>query len=313
MLQYIFKRVLWAIPTVIGVLILLFSLTYLLPGDPATIMLGPRATPELVKEFNQRLHLNEPVYTRLAYYLSAVIHGDLGESVWSGHRVSSLIAESLPHTILLAFTSLGFAAFVGIFLGAFATIYKKGPIGQLVKVLSLVGVAVPDFVAACLLLLTFSVSFHLFPVIGAGKTGNIPDIIYHLILPASALAIGWIGYLSRLTMETMLEVLDSDYIRTAKAYGAPRKYVVYKYALKNAVIPAISVIGLGVGKLLGGAVFVEMIFNRPGLGKLIVDAVYARDLPVVQGGILVATLMFIAANIFADISYAYFNPQIQYD
>jgi len=312
-LQYIIKRILWAIPTVVGALIILFCLTYFLPGDPATIMLGPRASPELVKELNQRLHLNEPVYTRLAYYLSGVVHGDLGESVWSGHKVSSLIAEALPHTILLALCSLGFAAFVGIFLGAFATIYKESLIGQLVTVSSLVGVAVPDFVAACLLLLTFSVSLNLFPVIGAGEAGNISDIIYHLILPATALAIGWIGYLSRLTRETMLEVLDSDYIRTAKAYGAPRKYIVYKYALKNAVIPAISVIGLGIGKLLGGAVFVEIIFSRPGLGKLVVDAVYARDFPVVQGGILIATLLFVAANILADISYGYFNPQIQYD
>jgi len=208
---------------------------------------------------------------------------------------------------------MGLAALVGIFLGVFATIYKESIIDHLVTGISLVGVAVPDFVAACLLLLIFAVHLNLFPVLGAGEAGNIADEIHHLILPVISLAIGWIGYLSRLTRETMLEVIDSDYIRVAKAFGIPAKHIYYKYALKNAIIPIITVIGLGIGKLLGGAVLVEIIFNRPGLGKLVVDAVYARDLPVVQGGILMATLLFVLANLIADISYAYIDPRIQYE
>ena len=313
MLKYVIKRILWIVPTVLGVLILLFGLTYFLPGDPASVMLGPRATPELIKDLNHRLHLDRPVYTRLGYYILGVLRGDLGESVWSRHKVSSLIANALPYTITLAVCSMGLAALVGIFLGVFATIYKESIIDHLVTGISLVGVAVPDFVAACLLLLIFAVHLNLFPVLGAGEAGNIADRIHHLILPVISLAIGWIGYLSRLTRETMLEVLDSDYIRVAKAFGMPAKYIHYKYALKNAVIPTITVIGLGIGKLLGGAVLVEIIFNRPGLGKLVVDAVYARDLPVVQGGILIATLLFVLANLIADISYAYIDPRIQYE
>lgn len=313
MLKYVIKRILWIIPTVLGVLILLFSLTYFLPGDPASVMLGPRATPELIKDLNHRLHLDQPVYTRLGYYILGVLRGDLGESVWSGHKVSSLIVNSLPYTIILAVCSMGLAALVGIFLGVFATIYKESIIDHLVTGISLVGVAVPDFVAACLLLLIFAVHLNLFPVLGAGEAGNIADEIHHLILPVISLAIGWIGYLSRLTRETMLEVIDSDYIRVAKAFGIPAKHIYYKYALKNAIIPTITVIGLGIGKLLGGAVLVEIIFNRPGLGKLVVDAVYARDLPVVQGGILMATLLFVLANLIADISYAYIDPRIQYE
>ena len=313
MLKYVIKRILWIVPTVLGVLILLFGLTYFLPGDPASVMLGPRATPELIKDLNHRLHLDRPVYTRLGYYILGVLRGDLGESVWSRHKVSSLIANALPYTITLAVCSMGLAALVGIFLGVFATIYKESIIDHLVTGISLVGVAVPDFVAACLLLLIFAVHLNLFPVLGAGEAGNIADRIHHLILPVISLAIGWIGYLSRLTRETMLEVLDSDYIRVAKAFGMPAKYIYYKYALKNAVIPTITVIGLGIGKLLGGAVLVEIIFNRPGLGKLVVDAVYARDLPVVQGGILIATLLFVLANLIADISYAYIDPRIQYE
>jgi len=313
LLKYVIKRILWIIPTVLGVLILLFSLTYFLPGDPASVMLGPRATPELIKDLNHRLHLDQPVYTRLGYYILGVLRGDLGESVWSGHKVSYLIVNSLPYTITLAACSMGLAALVGIFLGVFATIYKESIIDHLVTGISLVGVAVPDFVAACLLLLIFAVHLNLFPVLGAGEAGNIADEIHHLILPVISLAIGWIGYLSRLTRETMLEVIDSDYIRVAKVFGIPAKHIYFKYALKNAIIPTIAVIGLGIGKLLGGAVLVEIIFNRPGLGKLVVDAVYARDLPVVQGGILMATLLFVLANLIADISYAYIDPRIQYE
>jgi peptide/nickel transport system permease protein len=294
-------------------MILLFSLTYLLPGDPATIMLGPRATPELVEALNNRLHLNEPLYIRLGYYLWGVVQGDLGVSVWSGHTVSSLIAGALPHTIVLAVTSLGIAALISVFLGAYSAVRRDSPVSGVVTIVSLVGVAVPDYVAALLLMLLFCVKIPLLPALGAGAEGGLVDIAVHLILPSTALAIGWVGYLCRLTQESMRQVLDSDYIRTARAFAIPRHLISYRYALKNAVIPTITVIGLGVGKLLGGAVFVEIIFNRPGLGKLIVDSVHAMDLPVVQGGILVAAILFVFANLIADISYAFVDPRIQYD
>jgi peptide/nickel transport system permease protein len=312
-LKYIIKRTLWAIPTVLGVLVLLFSLTYLLPGDPASAMLGPRATPELVEEINQRLKLNEPIHMRLLYYLTGVVRGDLGTSVWSGHTVTSLLADALPHTCLLAVASIGVAALIGIAIGTFGSIYSDHRLGFIINIVSIVGVAIPDFVAALLLILAFSVYLPWFPAIGGGEAGNLLDVAHRLVLPTAALAISWTGYLSRLTNETMKEVLDSDFIRTAKAFAAPRWIVFYKYALKNAIIPTITVIGLGVGKLLGGAVLVEIIFNRPGLGKLIVDAVYARDLPVVQGGILVASLLFVLANLLADISYAFVDPRIKYE
>lgn len=313
MLKYIIKRSLWTIPTLIGVLLLLFSLTYFLPGDPATAMLGPRATPAMVEELNNRLHLDRALPIRLGYYLLGVVKGDLGTSVWSGHKVSQLIMESLPHTILLASCSLGIASLCGIFLGVLASIYKKSTVGTGVAILSLIGVSIPDFVAALLLMLVFCIQFPLLPSLGAGMEGDIIDIALHLILPSLALAITWIGYLARLNRQSMFEVLESDYIRTAKAYAIPRRTLFFRYALKNASIPSIAVIGMGVGKLLGGAVFIEIIFNRPGLGKLVVDAVHGRDLPVVQGGILIATLMFILTNLLADIAYAYVDPKIQYD
>lgn len=313
MLKYVVKRFLWVIPTVLGVLTLLFCLTYLLPGDPASVMLGPRATPELINEISERLHLNDPFYFQLWYYISAAIRFDLGHSINSGFEVSRLIADALPHTVVLAISGLGIAALIGIITGAFAATHRSKYMDGMITLASLVAVAIPDFVAALLLMMVFCVQIPIFPALGAGGDGNILDMAWHLVLPATALAIGWMGYMSRLSRESMLQVLDSDYIRTARAFAAPHRFLAYKYALKNAIIAPITVIGLGVGKLLGGAVFIEIIFNRPGLGKLIVDAVFARDLPVVQGAILVASLLFIFANLLADISYAVVDPRIQYD
>lgn len=313
MLAYAVKRILWVIPTVLGVLTLLFCLTHLLPGDPASVMLGPRATPELINEIRERLHLDEPIYFQLWYYVSGAIHFDFGHSINSGFQVSRLIADALFHTVALAVSGLGIAACIGIITGAFSAAHRSRYIDAVITIGSLVAVAIPDFVAALLLMMAFCVQIPIFPALGAGEAGDLLDMAWHMVLPAMALAIGWTGYMSRLTRETMLQVLNSDYIRTAKAFAAPHHFVVYKYALKNAVIPSITVIGLGVGKLLGGAVFIEIIFNRPGLGKLIVDAVFARDLPVVQGAILVASLLFIVANLLADLSYALVDPRIQYD
>ena len=313
MLRYFVKRVLGIIPTLICVQLFLFGLIYLLPGDPASVMLGPRATPAMVESLNQKLGLDQPVYVRLGRYIWDIMHGDLGESVWSGHSVSSLIMSALPDTIILTLSSMGLAAFLGIILGALAAFYGKTIIDRLVTVLSLTAVSVPDFVAACLLLLIFAVRLRLFPVIGGGEAGNIADRIHHLILPVVALALGWLGYIARLVRDTTLEVLDMDYIKVMRSFGAPMRYIAYKYALKNSIIPVVATIGLGVGKLLGGAVFVEIIFNRPGIGKVISDAVFARDLPVVQGGVLIAALLFILANLAADLSYAYFDPRIRYE
>ncbi|MFH1909295.1 MAG: ABC transporter permease [Chloroflexota bacterium] len=313
MLKYFVKRILGIIPTLLCVLLFLFSLIYLLPGDPASIMLGPRATPAMVETLNKSLGLDQPVYVRLGHYIWGILHGDLGESVWSRHSVSSLLMSALPYTIVLTLSSMGLAAFFGIILGVLAAIYGKTIIDHLVTVLSLIAVSVPDFVVACLLLLIFAVRLRLFPVLGGGEAGNIGDQIHHLILPIIALTLGWLGYIARLVRDTTLEVLDMDYIKVLRSFGAPMRYIAYKYALKNAIIPVVATIGLGVGKLLGGAVFVEMIFNRPGIGKVITDAVAARDLPVVQGGVLIAALLFILANLAADLSYAYFDPRIRYE
>jgi peptide/nickel transport system permease protein len=313
MLQYLVKRLLWAIPTLLGVLLFLFSLTYVLPGDPVSILLGPRATPELVASVQERLHLKDPIYERLYYFIYGVVKGELGESVWSGYKVSSLILEALPHTLMLTLFSLGVASAVGILLGCFIAARNELLTGFVITLVSLIGLAIPDFVWALIFLLIFAVHFTLLPALGAGVSGDILSMLKHIILPASALCIPWIGFFSRLAQESMQEALESDYIRTAKAFALPNRLITYKYALKNAVIPSVAILGMAVGKLLGGAVFVEIIFNRPGMGRLLVDAVYQRDIPVIQGAILVVALLFVLSNIIADISYAFLNPQVKYE
>ncbi|MCG8565491.1 MAG: ABC transporter permease, partial [Desulfobacterales bacterium] len=206
------KRMLWAVPTLLGVMLLLFSLTYLLPGDPATIMLGPRATPEKIAKLNARLNLDKPIHIRLTSFISGALGGDLGQSVWSGHPVKDLIKKNLPHTILLAVTSLGIAALMGIGIGAFAATLKGRWFDKYITGSALIAVAVPDFVLALILLLVFCIQFPWFPAIGGGEDGGLLHILHHLILPASAMAMGWIGFFIRLSRESMLEVLDSDHI-----------------------------------------------------------------------------------------------------
>jgi peptide/nickel transport system permease protein len=313
MLKYMLKRFLWLIPTLLGVMIFLFSLTYLLPGNPADIILGNRATPEMRETLNQKLGLDKPWPISLLKYITQMLRGDLGRSIFRDTPVLELINNVLPYTFILTFSSMGIAVLIGVVFGMLAASFEKTAIDKIITVFSLASASIPDFVYACLLVLFFSVRLDLLPVMGGGEPGNINDILLHLIGPALALSLNWAGYIIRLVRSSMLETLNADFITTAKSFGLPMRVIVYKYALKRAIKPIVAVVGLGIGRLLGGAVFVEVIFTRPGLGRLLVDAIYKRNLPVVRGGVLIAALLFVFANILADISYAYFDPRIRYD
>jgi len=314
MLRYFVKRLVLLIPTLLGALFLTFSLIYLLPGDPASTMLGPRATPELIEALQVRLGLDKPVWVSFGKYAWGIItRGDFGESVWSYQPVSSLLLQALPYTIILAASSMIIAIIIGMVLGILASAHEGSVLDSIITGFSLIATSIPSFVAACFLLLFFAIFLKLFPVMGAGEKGNILSQLHHLILPSLSLAISWIGYIAYLLRSTMLEVFGSDYIVTAKSFGIPMRCIAYKYALKNAIKPVVALVGLGLGSLFGGAVFVEVIFNRPGLGKTIADAVFARNIPVVQGGILLASFLYVLSNLVADLSYAYFDPRIQYE
>jgi peptide/nickel transport system permease protein len=310
MFIYITKRLLWVVPTILTVLLILFSLSYLLPGDPVDIILGPRGTPEMAEELNKRLGLDKPFYQSYFIYLKNILKGDLGKSIFRDRSVLTVIMEVLPYTVVLTIAGMGLAVFNGTIIGLLAANYNNSYLEKFLTLFSFITASTPTYIAGVLLIVVFSVNYNILPSIGIGD-GGILSYIHHLIGPAVALSVGWTGYIARLTRSSMLETLDQEFIQTEKSFGIPRYYIIYKYALKKAVKPIIAVIGLGVGRLLGGAVFVEVIFNRPGLGRLIVDSVNERDLPLVRGGVLVAAILFVFANLIADISYAYFDPRIK--
>jgi peptide/nickel transport system permease protein len=283
----------------------------LIPGDPATVLLGSRATPETVAALNAQMGLNLPLPERLLQFIAQALTGNLGKDVLSGRSVSLMVLEALPNTALLAFTSIFLAILVGVPLGAVSALHPRGLFDQVIAFISVGFVSAPSFVSSIFLLLVFALWLNWFPVLGAGDVGDPLDQLWHVVLPAVALAVTWVGYIARLLRSSLLEVLNEPYVRTMRAYGVPETVVVMKYALKPACIPTLAILGMGVGELLGGAVFAEVIFNRPVLGSLIYGAIELRNYPVVQGGVVVVVLLFVLANLLVDLSYAWIDPRIR--
>lgn len=309
--RYAATRLATSVLVLVGSMALLCSLTAIVPGDPATILLGPRATPETVAAFREQMGLNLPLYQRLFVFFANALQGDLGVDVSNGRPVVTMVMAALPNTILLALSAIGLAVLVGIPIGCYAAVRPGSLLDQALAVVSVGLVATPSYVVAILLLYFFAVRLGWFPVLGAGDRGNVADQLHHLVLPSVALAVGWIGYIARLVRSSLLEVLGEPFIRTARAYGQPERRVVLKYALKLACIPTVAILGVGIGELMGGAVFVEVIFNRPGLGSLIFDAIRNRNYPIVQGGILFVVGIFVLTNLLVDLSYAWLDPRVR--
>lgn len=283
---------------------------YIVPGDPVKTILGPRASEQLVAQLRSEMDLDKPPAVQVINFLGKVVQGDLGDNFITGKPISFQIKEVLPHTILLALSSLLLAVLLGIPLGVLSAIRPGSWIDNLIGALSVSMITLPPYVAGLLLLLLFSVTLGWFPAVGTGEWNDPASILQHLVLPAIALAITWIGYLARLVRASILEILTTDYVRTARAFGLRNRLINYKYALKNAIIPTIAVLGVGLGNLLGGSIFIEVIFSRQGLGQLIYDSIVDRNYPVVRAGILFAAVMFVLANLLADISYRFVNPKI---
>jgi peptide/nickel transport system permease protein len=291
-------------------LALLFALTLLVPGDPASTLLGPRATPEAIADFRLRMGLDLPVWERLARFIGQVLSGDLGSDLISGRPILTMTLEALPHTVALTFGAMALALAAGAPLGVYAATHPGSALDHLFATLSVAAIAIPSYVVAIFLLMVFALKLDWLPALGVGD-GSLGSALSHLALPAVALAVGWIGYIARLMRASMLEALGEPYIRTARAYGLPERQVLWKYALKNACIPTLAVLGIGVGKLLGGAVFIEILFARPGLGKLLYDAISVRNYPVVQGCVLLVVLLFVLANLVVDLLYAWLDPRVR--
>ena len=304
-------RVLTTLLTVAGAMALLFLLTVLVPGDPATALLGPDASPAYARQFVAEMGLDQPVPVRFWRFVSHLAVGDLGTDVLSGRRVSSIVGSVLPYTLVLTGASIGLSILIGVPLGVYAALRPGSLADHALAGLSVALIAIPSFVIAILLLLVFSIWLDWLPVLGTGRTDDWADQARRLILPTVALAVGWIGFLARLVRTSMLEVLAEPYIRTARAYGLPGRSIVFRYALKNACIPPLAVLGLGVGRLLGGAVLVEIVFSRPGLGRLVLDAINARNFPVLQGAVLVVVVLFVLTNLLVDLLYLAIDPRMR--
>ncbi len=296
---------------VVGAVLLLLSLTLLIPGDAATVLLGPRATPETVAALKTQMGLDLPLPVRLVHFLSGAVHGDFGIDVMTNRPVATMIADALPNTAMLAVAAMALALAIGIPLGVAGAVRPGSRLDDVIAFISVGFVSAPSFVVSIFLLLVFAVWLRWFPVLGAGEAGDLADQLHHLVLPAMALASGWIGYIARLLRSSLLEVLGEAHIRTMRAYGVPEWKVLFKYAFKPASIPTLAIIGMGVGELLGGAVFAEVIFNRPGLGSLIYTAIGTRNYPVVQGGVLVVVVLFVVTNLTVEFLYAAIDPRIR--
>jgi peptide/nickel transport system permease protein len=308
---YLLKRLGMTIIVVLLLMVFLAILVHLIPGDPVKTILGPRASEELSETVREEMGLDDPVPVQVYDFVSNALQGDLGQDFVSQIPVTTLIGEALPHTLILAAAGLGLAALIGIPLGVFASTRPNSIGDRLAGIVSISLITVPAYVAGLFLLLVFAVELDWFPAIGTGEFSDPVDYLKHLALPAVALALTWVGYLARLTRTSMFEVLNQNHIRTAQAFGLPDRRIYYKYALKNAIIPTVAVLGVGLGTLMGGAVFVEIIFTRAGLGSLILDSIQNRNFPIVRGSVLVIAVLFVVANLLADLTYRLLDPRIR--
>jgi peptide/nickel transport system permease protein len=311
MLIYSVKRIGLALVIVLVAMTMLFSMIYVVPGDPASIALGPRATPEMKAQLIARMGLDQPLPVQLLNFIGGVLRGDLGVDVWSNRSVAAMVLDALPHTLALTALGLGWSVALGIVLGCFSATHRGSWLDRAIGVLSVSAIAVPSFVVALYSLLVFAVALRWLPAIGAGEAGDLGDQLRHLVLPAFAIGLGWVGYIARLVRASMLEVMGENYIRTARAFGLQERRIVYRYALTVAILPTVALLGVGIGNLLSGAVFAEIVFARPGVGKLIYDSVLNRNYPVVMGAVLVTTMLYVLATLIADLLAALLDPRVR--
>jgi len=311
MLSYIMRRVALAIGVALAVLVAMASLTRFIPGDPTTAIVGQRATPALRAEVRAELGLSLPLYQQIERFVRNALHGNLGNDLASNQPVTTVIGQALPNTLILAAASMMLAVAVAIPLAVLAAAHPNSMLDRALGLGSIALISIPSLVAALVLLIVFGVRLRLFPVIGSGSPSDPLDYLHHLVLPAVAIAIGWTGYLARLLRASLLEVLGSRHVAAARAFGIPQRVIVFQYALKNAFIPTMAIIGYGLASLTAGAVFVEVIFTRQGIGTLFLHAIETRDYPVIQGAVVVVAVIFIGVNLVVDLTYRFIDPRLR--
>jgi ABC-type dipeptide/oligopeptide/nickel transport system permease component len=331
--QYVLRRLLIAVPMLLGAMSIVFFAMRILPGDPCVAMMGDQATTEALADCTKNLGLHRPLAVQYVDYIWRSVQFDFGNSLRQGYPVSEYIARMFPHTLVLVMSSAVVAALIGIPIGIISALKRRSPlIDYPLRIIALLGLSMPVFWLGILLLIVFSLHLNIFPLIGGGdldgvihmlKNGEaftsprdflaaVGDVLHHLALPALALGFTLAATVSRLSRSAMLEVISQDYIRTARAKGQVERAVIYKHAFRNMMVPLLTIIGLFVAVALTGTVLTETVFTRPGLGKMLVDSIGARDYPLAQGAITVFTMIIIVVNLAVDMLYAVVDPRITY-
>ncbi|CCE09725.1 putative peptide transporter permease subunit: membrane component of ABC superfamily [Bradyrhizobium sp. STM 3843] len=313
MMHYLLRRLLLVIPTLLIMLTAVFVLVRLVPGDTASVILGDQASAASLAALRARLGLDQPIYVQYLTFVGKVLTGDLGQSLSTGRSVISEVLQVLPSTIQLTVAAIAIGLFLGLPLGIVAALNRNGWIDYASRVVSLVGLSFPAFVSGILMLIVFAIQLGWFPVLGnTSGSGDLVDGLRALVLPALNLGIIMTAYVARVTRAAMLGVLTEDYIRTARAKGVRPRQLVMTHALRNSLIPIITVVGLYFGTLIGNSVLTEIIFNRPGLGKLIIGALNARDYTLLQGLMIIFAVCVIIVNTLTDLAYGLVDPRVEY-
>lgn len=312
MLSYAIRRSLWALPTMFMVLLFIFVVMRVLPGDPAYAILGDEAPPEALEQFRRNWGLDQPLPQQFWQYLSGLLTGDLGLSMANRQPILPQIQRAVPYTLDLTFAGSAIGLLFGVPLGVFTARRRNQSMDYLGRVISLIGLSVPSFYLGILLLFFLSFKWQWFPVIGGGDLSDPWSRIYHLILPALSVGLSQTAYITRITRSSFLEVIHAEFVQTARAKGVKERPVMYKHALRNAMVPIVSVVGIYVAILIGSSILVTIVFNRPGLGKLMVGAISTHDYTMLQSIMAMYAGIIVVVNLLTDLAYGLIDPRIRY-
>jgi ABC-type dipeptide/oligopeptide/nickel transport system permease component len=312
MIKFVCNRFLLSIPTLLAVLTIVFLIARVIPGDPAAVILGDSASQEALENLRHRLGLDQSLTQQYIQFITGVFRGNLGDSLVSGTSVMREVLNVLPYTIDLTLAGILIGIVFGVPLGILTALYRNSFLDFIARILSLIGISFPAFYSAILLILVFALQLGWFPVISSADLSDPVQRLHHLILPACNLGLIMVAYVTRATRSSMLDVLREDYMRTAKAKGIPVMVILFRHALRNAIIPIITVVGLYIGVLLGNSVLTEIVFSRPGLGKLIIGALNQRDYTMLQGLMVVYSLIIVITNLITDLTYGFSDPRVKY-
>jgi peptide/nickel transport system permease protein len=313
MASYILRRLFSMLPVMAVVAVFVFLLLHLAPGDPAAIIAGDNATPDNIVQIRQRLGLDEPLWKQFLVWVGNLLQGDLGRSMFWNEPVMKLVGQRAEPTISLALTTLAVAVAIAVTLGVIAAAKAGTAVDRIIMGFAVMGFSVPVFVVGYVLIYVFAITLKWLPVQGYTPISEgIGPWLHNLVLPSIALGLAYVALIARITRATMLDVLAEDYMRTARAKGVAQRPMLLKHAFKNAAVPVVTVIGIGVALLIGGVVITETVFNIPGIGRLVVDAIARRDYPIIQGVIILCSGAYVLVNLLVDLSYTLFDPRIRY-